>query len=110
MMDPLKSLKEVGVLNSKNNLILISIDPEENNDWWKQFIIKLTHLPIIKAYRYSKYMVAFCNNLHYTIDLEGGEIMVSSVEHDKFEKRVSKFYNEIEDIPFIKTTLINIIQ
>jgi len=55
-------------------------------------------------------MVAFCNNLHYTIDLEGGEIMVSSVEHDKFEKRVSKFYNEIEDIHFIKTTLINIIQ
>ena len=37
MMEPLKSLKEVGVLNSKNNLILISIDPEEKNDWWKQF-------------------------------------------------------------------------
>ena len=105
----LKSLEEEGVLFNENQFIL-STTPKEKNDWWKQFIINLTYLPIIKAYGYSRYMAVVCNNFYYTIDLESKEILLIPRIDDKFKNKMSLFYNEITDITHIKTTLINIIQ
>lgn len=105
----LKSLKEEVALFSNGQFIL-STNPKEKNDWWRQFVISLTYLPIIKAYGYSRYIVAFCRGLKYTIDLESEEIWVNANLDQRFEEKVSKFYNEIEDIPYIRTFLINILQ